>query len=74
MQWTESGEGFNIEMDAETGAVEAEFKTEWEEILNQEIFSGDSTVVTYSKAEIKLFWMKDCTSVTYSVIHFSCQC
>jgi hypothetical protein len=60
MHGIESGkEGFNIKLDAEAGWIEAEFKTKWEKILNQEILSGHSTVMTYSKAEIKLFWMND---------------
>jgi hypothetical protein len=53
------GDGFNIEIDAETGVIEAEFKTKLEEILNHEVLSGDSTGVTYCEAQIKLFFMKD---------------
>jgi hypothetical protein len=30
-----------------------------EKILNKKVLSGDSTVVMFSKAKIKLFWMKD---------------
>jgi hypothetical protein len=60
MQKIESGEGFNIEIAAETGVIEAEFKIKLEEILNHEVSSGDSTGVTYCKAQIKLFLMKDC--------------
>jgi hypothetical protein len=61
MQKIESGEeGFNIEIDAQTWAIEAEFMTNWEEILNQEILSGECIVVMYYKAEIQLFRMKAC--------------
>jgi hypothetical protein len=43
--WLVACRGFNTEIDAETGAIEAELKTKWEEILNQEILSWNSTVV-----------------------------